>query len=72
MRCARRVFAWSGSSGAPSRLRWIPDPNGTVIGPHAYAHFPAGEVMGHEAAGDEPCLLVILFHGPFDVVVAGN
>jgi quercetin dioxygenase-like cupin family protein len=43
--------------------------NGQVIGPGSYAHFPAGEPMLHQAAGDEPCLFVLLFHGPFDVEV---
>lgn len=43
------------------------DANGHVIGPGSYAHFPAGEVMRHQPAGDGPCLFVILFHGPFDV-----
>jgi quercetin dioxygenase-like cupin family protein len=44
--------------------------NGRVIGPGSYAHFPAGEVMRHQAAGDCPCLFVLLFHGPFDVRLA--
>jgi quercetin dioxygenase-like cupin family protein len=43
--------------------------NGRVIGPGAYAHFPGGEVMQHQAAGSEPCLFVTLFHGPFDVEI---
>jgi len=43
--------------------------NGRVVGPGAYVHFPAGEVMRHQAAGDEACLFVILFHGPFDVQI---
>jgi quercetin dioxygenase-like cupin family protein len=43
------------------------DANGHVIGPGAYAHFPAGEAMRHQATEDGPCLFVILFHGPFDV-----
>lgn len=43
------------------------DANGQVIGPGSYAHFPAGQVMRHQAAGDAPCLFVVLFHGPFDV-----
>ncbi len=43
--------------------------NGLVIGPGAYAHFPAEEAMRHQATGHEPCLFVILFHGPFDVKV---
>lgn len=44
--------------------------NGRVIGPGSYAHFPAGQVMRHQAAGDAPCLFVLLFHGPFDVQLA--
>ena len=43
--------------------------NGRVIGPRAYAHFPAGQRMRHQAAGEGPCLFVIIFHGPFDVRV---
>lgn len=46
------------------------DANGRVIGPGSYAHFPAGQVMRHQAAGDAPCLFVLLFHGPFDVRLA--
>lgn len=46
------------------------DANGHVIGPGSYAHFPAGQVMRHQAAGDAPCLFVLLFHGPFDVQLA--
>ena len=45
------------------------DANGEVIGPGSYAHFPAGEIMRHQAAGDGACLFVLLFHGPFDVEV---
>ena len=45
------------------------DVNGRVIGPHAYAHFPAGQPMRHQTAGDQPCLFVLIFHGPFDVRV---
>ena len=41
--------------------------NDQVIGPGAYAHFPAGVPMRHEAADDDGCLFVLLFHGPFDV-----
>jgi quercetin dioxygenase-like cupin family protein len=41
--------------------------NGRVVGPGAYVHFPAGEPMKHQAAGNEACLFIILFHGPFDV-----
>lgn len=43
------------------------DANGRAIGPGAYAHFPAGEPMRHQPAGDEACLFVVMFHGPFDV-----
>jgi quercetin dioxygenase-like cupin family protein len=48
------------------------DANGQVIGPQAYAHFPARQPMRHQAAGDDPCLFVIIFHGPFDVRVINN
>jgi quercetin dioxygenase-like cupin family protein len=41
--------------------------NNEVIGPGAYCHFPAGETMFHAPAGDEACLFVTIFHGPFDV-----
>ena len=41
--------------------------NNEVIGPGAYCHFPAGEAMRHGPAGDDPCLFVTVFHGPFDV-----
>jgi quercetin dioxygenase-like cupin family protein len=41
--------------------------NGQVIGPGAYCHFPPGEPMRHAPAGDDPCLFVIIFHGPWDV-----
>jgi quercetin dioxygenase-like cupin family protein len=43
--------------------------NGRVIGPGSYAHFPANEVMRHQAAGDGPCHFVLIFHGPFDVTI---
>jgi quercetin dioxygenase-like cupin family protein len=44
--------------------------NGTVVGPGAYVHFPAGTVMHHAPADDAPCLFVTIFHGPFDVQAA--
>ena len=43
--------------------------NGQVVGPGAYAHFPAGQAMKHQASESESCLFVILFHGPFDVAL---
>ena len=43
------------------------DANGEVIGPGSYAHFPAGERMLHQAAGEDGCLFIAIFHGPFDV-----
>jgi quercetin dioxygenase-like cupin family protein len=46
--------------------------NGQVIGPGAYAHFPAGDPMRHQATDEGPCLFVLLFHGPFDVEVVGE
>ncbi len=42
--------------------------NDEVIGPGAYCHFPPGEPMQHAPAGDEPCLFVTIFHGPYDVM----
>src|SRR6476469_5219365 len=36
------------------------DANGRVIGPGSYAHCPARQVMRHQAAGDAPCLFVLL------------
>jgi quercetin dioxygenase-like cupin family protein len=48
------------------------DANGRVIGPGSYAHFPAGQLMRHQAAGDASCLFVLLFHGPFDVQLADH
>jgi quercetin dioxygenase-like cupin family protein len=41
--------------------------NGRVVGPGAYCHFPGGVPMHHANAGHEPCVFVILFHGPFDL-----
>lgn len=48
------------------------DADGRVIGPGSYAHFPAGEAMRHQAGGDEGCLFVAIFHGPFDVEMLGD
>lgn len=41
--------------------------NGRVIGRGAYAYLPGGEPMHHAPAGDEGCLFVTIFDGPFDV-----
>ena len=41
--------------------------NGAILGPGAYCHFPGGAAMHHAPAGDNDCLFVILFDGPFDV-----
>jgi quercetin dioxygenase-like cupin family protein len=41
--------------------------NGRAVGPGGFCHFPAGEVMHHAPADGEPCLFIIIFHGPFDV-----
>lgn len=46
--------------------------NGQTIGPAAYAHFPPGEPMRHQVGGEEACLFVLLFHGPFDVQILGD
>ena len=41
--------------------------NDRVVEAGSYVHFPPNELMHHAPAGDEPCLFLILFHGPFDV-----
>ncbi|MBO0683865.1 MAG: cupin domain-containing protein [Candidatus Dormibacteraeota bacterium] len=40
--------------------------NGQTVGPGAYCHFPAGEVMRHAPANGQSCLFVIIFDGPVD------
>ncbi len=45
---------------------WL-EANRERLGPGGYCHFPAGEVMHHAPAGDEPCTFVTIFDGPFDV-----
>ncbi len=44
--------------------------NGHVLGAGGYCHFPAGETMHHAPFGDDPCLFVTVFDGPFDVGLA--
>ena len=46
--------------------------NTEVVGPGAYGHFPAGEVMFHAPADDAGCVFVIIFHGPYDVEAVGE
>lgn len=46
--------------------------NNEAIGPGAYCHFPAGATMHHAPSGDEPCLFVTIFLGPFDVEALGD
>ena len=46
--------------------------NDRVIGPGAYAHFPGGEPMRHQAADGQACLFVTMFHGAFDVQIVGD
>ena len=41
--------------------------NGEIVGPGGYCHFTGGQAMHHAPSGDEPCLFVTIFHGPFDV-----
>jgi quercetin dioxygenase-like cupin family protein len=41
--------------------------NGQLLRPGAYAHFEAQSVHHHAPANGQPCLFVIMFHGPFDV-----
>jgi quercetin dioxygenase-like cupin family protein len=44
--------------------------NGQVLHAGSYAHFEAGTMHHHAPAEGEPCLFVIIFHGPFDVTAA--
>jgi quercetin dioxygenase-like cupin family protein len=41
--------------------------NNEVVGAGAYCHFPPGETMRHAPTGNESCLFISVFHGPFDV-----
>ena len=43
--------------------------NGRVVGPLSYCHFPGGQPMHHAPVGDEDCVFILIFHGPFDVEV---
>lgn len=43
--------------------------NGEELGPGGYVHFPAGEVMHHEASREVGCAFITIFDGPFDVSV---
>ena len=49
------------------RPRRPAEANGQIVGPGAYGHFPGDVPMHHAPAGDEGCLFLILFDGPFDV-----
>lgn len=53
-------------------LEGMLDANGTVIGPGAYAHFPARQPMRHQATEHGSCLFVLIFHAPFDVEVVDD
>ena len=46
--------------------------NEDVVGPGAYCHFPPRQAMFHAPAGDESCLFVTIFHGPFDLEPLGD
>lgn len=46
--------------------------NGEIVGPGAYCHFAAGEPMLHAPGGEEGCLFLLIFHGPFDVEPVGD
>ena len=46
--------------------------NGRIIGPGAYAHFPAGEPMVHRPAENESCLFVVVFTGPVDMTIVAD
>jgi quercetin dioxygenase-like cupin family protein len=44
--------------------------NQQVLGASSYCHFPAGTVMHHAPAGNQDCLFLIIFDGPYDVTPA--
>jgi quercetin dioxygenase-like cupin family protein len=41
--------------------------DGELLHAGSYAHFEAGTVHRHAPAEGQPCVFVIIFHGPFDV-----
>lgn len=43
--------------------------NDRELGPGAYCHLPARQVMIHTSADQESCLFLTIFDGPFDVEV---
>lgn len=43
---------------------------GGLLHAGSYAHFDAGSVHHHAPAQGKPCVFVIIFHGPFDVLAA--
>jgi quercetin dioxygenase-like cupin family protein len=44
--------------------------DGKLLPAGSYAHFEAGTDHHHAPANGQPCLFVIIFHGPFDVTPA--
>jgi quercetin dioxygenase-like cupin family protein len=44
--------------------------NGQLLHAGSYGHFEAGTIHHHAPAEGQPCLFVIIFHGPFDVTAA--
>jgi quercetin dioxygenase-like cupin family protein len=50
-------------------LEGLLDANGRIVGPGSYVQFAGGETMTHRSGGDEPCVFVLIFHGPFDVQI---
>ena len=51
-------------------LDGLMEANGRLLHAGSYAHFEAGSVHHHAPAEGQPCLFVIIFHGPFDVTPA--
>lgn len=51
-------------------LDGVMEANGELLRAGSYAHFEGGRVHHHGPAEGQPCLFVIIFHGPFDVMPA--
>jgi quercetin dioxygenase-like cupin family protein len=48
-------------------LEGVMHADGEPLHAGSYAHFEAGTVHRHAPAEGQPCVFVIIFHGPFDV-----
>jgi quercetin dioxygenase-like cupin family protein len=51
-------------------LDGVMEANGQMLHSGSYIHFEAQSIHHHAPADHQPCLFVIIFHGPFDVTPA--